>query len=79
MGEVVYDPDRNLEVYYMQIVSPRIYRRMLKDSGFHLEYYNSRQRIDSERGPAWFVDFDPDFKFYVAGKIQEENTGVPPE
>jgi ubiquinone/menaquinone biosynthesis C-methylase UbiE len=79
MGEVVYDPDRNLEVYYMQIVSPRIYRRMLKESGFELEYYNSRQRIDSDRAPAWFVDFDPDFKFYVAGKIQRENAGVPSE
>jgi SAM-dependent methyltransferase len=68
IGEVVYDPEQNLEVYYMQIISPRTYRRLLRKLGFELDYYNSRQRIDEDRDPAWFVDFDPDFKFYVARK-----------
>ena len=69
VGEVVYDPEQNLEVYYMQIVSPRTYRRLLRKLGFELDYYNSRQRIDADRNPTWFVDFDPDFKFYVARKV----------
>lgn len=68
IGEVVNDPKRNLEVYYMQIISPRIYRRMLLETGFELAYYNSRQRIDDQKPPSWIADFDADFKFYVARK-----------
>lgn len=68
IGEVIQDPNQKVEVYYMQIISPRIYRKLLLQIGFHLAYYNSRQRIESNSPPRWFVDFDSDFKFYVAFK-----------
>jgi SAM-dependent methyltransferase len=68
IGEVINDPNRNLEVYYMQIISPRTYRKMLIETGFELAYYNSRQRIDRQKAPSRMADFDPDFKFYVARK-----------
>jgi ubiquinone/menaquinone biosynthesis C-methylase UbiE len=68
IGEVVNDPNRNLEVYYMQIISPRTYRKMLANTGFEVVYYNSRQRIDQQKPPSWIADIDPDFKFYVARK-----------
>lgn len=67
-GEVIPDPDRTVEVYYMQINSPRRYRRLLRDRGFDLIYYNSRARIDAGRPPRRIADFDADFKFYVARK-----------
>lgn len=68
IGEVVNDPNRNLEVYYMQIISPRTFRKMLVETGFEIAYYNSRQRIDQQKAPSFVADFDPDFKFYVAKK-----------
>jgi SAM-dependent methyltransferase len=67
-GEIVPDPSHNVEVYYMQINSPRKYRSMLRSTGFGLRYFNSRARIDSARPPSWIADFDADFKFYVARK-----------
>ena len=74
VGEIVYDPDQNLEVYYMQVISPRVYRRMLRRMGFDLVYYNTRRRVGGRRLPKWLADLDPDFKFYVARKV----TGAPP-
>ncbi|MDA0709106.1 MAG: class I SAM-dependent methyltransferase [bacterium] len=68
IGEVVNDPSRNLEVYYMQIISPRTFRRMLIETGYGLAYYNSRRRIDLQKNPSHLADFDADFKFYVARK-----------
>ena len=69
IGEIVHTPDRNLEVYYMQIISPRVYRKLLTDIGFELVYYNSRRRIDAQKPPGGrLIDFDPDFDFYVAKK-----------
>ena len=68
IGEVVHDPERNLEVYYLQILSPRFYRKLLYRTGFELVYYNSRRRTESRPLPRWLVDLDPDFKFYVARK-----------
>jgi len=67
-GEIIPDPSRNVEVYYMQINSPRKYRRMLRSTGFGLRYFNSRSRIDALKPPGWLADFDGDFKFYVAQK-----------
>ena len=73
MGEVIHDLNRNLEYYYMQIVSPRIYRSLLAQTGFELVYYNSRSRIDAQKPPRRFIaDIDPDFKFYVAKKGSRE-------
>jgi len=69
IGEIVNASDRNLEVYYMQIISPSVYRKLLKDIGFELVYYNSRRRIDAQKNPGGrLIDFDPDLKFYVAQK-----------
>jgi len=68
IGEIVYDPDQNLEVYYMQVISPRSYRKMLALAGFDLVYYNSRQRVGRRPLPRWAVDLDPELKFYVARK-----------
>jgi len=74
VGEVIHGPERNLEVYYMQIVSPRIYRTLLQDTGFDLVYYNSRRRIDAQKPPGGrWIDFDPDFKFYVAQKTPKNS------
>ncbi len=67
-GEIIPDPDRTVEVYYMQINSPRKYRKLLKRVGFDLAYYNSRSRIESGKRPRRLADFDADFKFYVARK-----------
>lgn len=67
-GEIIPHPDRTVEVYYMQINSPRTYRRLLKQAGFELVYYSSRARIESGKRPTRWADFDPDFKFYVARK-----------
>ena len=67
-GEIIPSPDRTVEVYYMQIRSPRKYRRLLKEIGFDLVYYNSRSRIDQGKRPSPLADFDGDFKFYVARK-----------
>ncbi len=67
-GEIITDLDRNVEVYYMQINSPRKYRRLLGSVGFDLAYYSSRSRIDAGRPPSRWADFDSDFKFYVARK-----------
>ena len=67
-GEIIPDPTSNVEVYYMQINSPRKYRRMLRSTGFGLRYFNSRSRIDAQRPPGWLADFDAEFKFYVARK-----------
>ena len=74
VGEVIHDPEKNLEVYYMQIISPRVYRRLLSETGFELAYYNSRQRIDAGKPPSRWVDFDGDFKFYVARKPEESTS-----
>ena len=71
IGEIVYDPDQNLEVYYMQVISPRSYRGMLASAGFDLVYYNSRQRVGRSPLPRWIVDLDPELKFYVARKRDE--------
>lgn len=68
IGEVVHDPTRNLEVYYMQIISPRTFRKLIVETGFELAYYNSRQRIDQQKPPRRIADLDGDFKFYVARK-----------
>ena len=68
VGEIVYDPEQNLEVYYMQVISPRVYRRMLRRMGFELIYYNTRRRVGGKGLPKWLADLDPDFKFYVARK-----------
>ncbi len=67
-GEIIPDPEHNVEVYYMQINSPRKYRRMLRSTGFGLRYFNSRSRIDAAKRPSWIADFDADFKCYVARK-----------
>jgi SAM-dependent methyltransferase len=68
MGEIIPEPTRTVEVYYMQINSPRTYRKMIRNVGFELSYYNSRSRIDSHKRPSRLADFDSDFKFYVARK-----------
>jgi SAM-dependent methyltransferase len=68
IGEIVYDQEQNLEVYYMQVISPRTYRKMLSAAGFDLVYYNSRKRVGRRPLPRWVSDLDPDFKFYVARK-----------
>jgi len=68
LGEVIVDPKRTVEVYYMQINSPRRYRKLLTQLGFSLVYYNSRKRIESGKSPTRLADFDGDFKFYVAQK-----------
>ncbi|MDA0748199.1 MAG: class I SAM-dependent methyltransferase [bacterium] len=68
VGEVIYSPEGNQELFYLQIISPRTYRKMMRQIGFELDYYNSRVRIESDLPPVWYSDFDPDFKFYVARK-----------
>ncbi|MEE2752568.1 MAG: methyltransferase domain-containing protein [Candidatus Latescibacterota bacterium] len=68
VGEIIPKPTRTVEVYYMQINSPRTYRKMIRNVGFELPYYNSRSRIDSQKRQSRLADFDPDFKFYVARK-----------
>ena len=68
-GEIIPDPERTVEVYYMQINSPRKYRRLLREAGFELAYYNSRKRVDIDKRPSRWADFDGDFKFYVARKV----------
>ena len=70
-GEIIPHPERNVEVYYMQINSPRKYRRLLKAQGFSVDYFNSRSRIDTDRPPSRWADFDGDFKFYVARKVSK--------
>jgi ubiquinone/menaquinone biosynthesis C-methylase UbiE len=67
-GEIIPDPERTVEVYYMQINSPRKYRKWLRRLGFELVYYNSRSRIDADKRSSRLADFDGDFKFYVARK-----------
>ncbi len=67
-GEIIPDPALNVEVYYMQINSPRKYRHMLRSAGFGLRYFNSRSRIDAAKPRNWLADFDADFKCYVARK-----------
>ena len=68
-GEIIPDPDRTVEVYYMQINSPRKYRKLLRKAGFELAYYNSRSRVESDKRATRWADFDADFKFYVARKV----------
>ena len=68
IGEVVHDQEKSLEVYYLQILSPRFYRKVLYRTGFELDYYNTRRRTESRPLPRWLADLDPDFKFYVARK-----------
>jgi len=65
-GEVLYAAERDVEVHYLQIRSPRTFRRLLAAVGFGLLHYNSRQRIDARKPRRWHTDFDPDIKFYVA-------------
>jgi SAM-dependent methyltransferase len=82
VGEIVYDPDQNTEVYYMQVISPRVYRRLLRLTGFELDLYNSRRRIERGKPPRWYVDFDPDFKVYAARKPSGQHDipgGIPPD
>ena len=67
-GEIIPDPERTVEVYYMQISSPRTYRRLIREAGFEVAYYNSRSRIDLGKRPTHLADFDSEFKFYVARK-----------
>lgn len=69
LGEVITPAEENVEVHYLQVISPRRYRAWLRDIGFELLLYNSRSRID--RGQREFrlvADLDADFKFYVARK-----------
>jgi ubiquinone/menaquinone biosynthesis C-methylase UbiE len=68
LGEIIPEPDRTVEVYYMQISSPRTYRKLISSVGFELAYYNSRSRIESGKKASRVADFDADFKFYVARK-----------
>jgi SAM-dependent methyltransferase len=75
VGEVIAPAEENVEVYYLQVISPRRYRRWLANIGFNLEFYNSRSRVEQGRRPNRFLaDLDADFKFYVARKPDLETT-----
>ena len=67
IGEVFYTGD-NIEVYYMQVLSPAFYKRSLREAGFDLIYYNSRRRIEMDKGPWPFTAFEDKERFYVARK-----------
>jgi SAM-dependent methyltransferase len=67
VGEAYYTGD-NLEVYYMQVLSPRFYKRAIRRAGLDLIYYNSRRRIEAGKGPWPFTAFEDKERFYVARK-----------
>jgi SAM-dependent methyltransferase len=67
VGEAYYTGE-NLEVYYMQILWPGFYKRVLRKAGFDLIYYNSRRRIEQGKGPWPFTAFEDRERFYVARK-----------
>lgn len=67
VGEAYYTGD-NLEVYYMQVLSPGFYKRAVREAGFDLVYYNSRRRIETGKGPWPFTAFEDRERFYVARK-----------
>jgi ubiquinone/menaquinone biosynthesis C-methylase UbiE len=67
VGEAYYAGD-NLEVYYMQVLSPGFYKRAIRRAGFDLVYYNSRRRIEAGKGPWPFTAFEDRERFYVARK-----------
>ncbi|MSS72159.1 MAG: class I SAM-dependent methyltransferase [Candidatus Latescibacteria bacterium] len=67
VGEAYYTGD-NLEVYYMQVLSPGFYKRAIRAAGFDLLYYNSRRRIEAGKGPWPFTAFEDKERFYVARK-----------
>jgi SAM-dependent methyltransferase len=67
IGEAYYTGE-NLEVYYMQVLSPVFYKRAIREVGFDLLYYNSRRRIEAGRGPWPFTAFEDKERFYVARK-----------
>lgn len=67
VGEAYYTGE-DLEVYYMQILSPGFYKHALRKAGFDLIYYNSRRRIEAGKGPWPFTAFEDKERFYVARK-----------
>ena len=67
IGEAYYVGE-DLEVYYMQVLSPAFYRRALGEAGFDLVYYNSRGRVEAGKGPWPFTAFEDRERFYVARK-----------
>lgn len=67
IGEAYYTGEE-LEVYYMQILSPGFFKRALRKAGFELIYYNSRRRIEAGKGPWPFTAFEDRERFYVARK-----------
>lgn len=59
------------EARYLQILPPSTLIRLLRESGFDLLNYNTRQRIESARKWSWKGHFEDGERFYVAEKSAE--------
>jgi len=67
LGERFID-DEWEEAKYLQILPPSTWKRLLREVGFKLVYFNTRQRLESGRGWGMGGHFEDGERFYVAAK-----------
>lgn len=70
LGERFID-DELEEARYLQILPPIIMRRLLRQAGFRVIYYNTRSRIEARRLPRPWSVFADGERFFVAEKTGE--------
>jgi ubiquinone/menaquinone biosynthesis C-methylase UbiE len=70
LGERFID-DELEEARYLQIMPPLILRRLLRQAGFRVIYYNTRARIEARRSPRPWAVFADGERFFVAEKTGE--------
>ena len=63
-----FSEDDGEEVKYLQILPPFIIKRMLRDCGFEMVYFNTRNRLEKGLRWGWWTVFSDSERFYVARK-----------
>ena len=64
-----FSEDEGEEVKYLQILPPFVIQRMLRDCGFEIGYFNTRNRLEKGLKWWWWAVFADGERFYVARKI----------
>ena len=64
------------EVKYLQILPPSTLLHMLRESGFEIAEFNTRQRIEKRRKWSWTGVFEDSERMYVARKADDFPLGA---
>ena len=65
LGERFLDDPRE-EVKYLQILTPSMWMKMLREAGFEPVFFNTRKRIEGGKPWRWWGIFEDGERFYVA-------------